>query len=65
MSLQFTVSDMACSACAATITKAVTALDPTATVTADLPTKQVCIESQQPEAVIKSTITAAGYTIAP
>lgn len=54
---------MACSACADTITKAVIAVDPTATVNADSKTKQVSIETQSNETAIKEAIVAAGYTV--
>ena len=64
MTLNFKVPDLACSACVATITQAVTAVDTAATVNADPKTKQVTIETQHPEAAIKGAITSAGYTIA-
>ncbi len=60
--IELKVPSMACSACADTITKAVKALDATATVNADLSTKLVSITTSQPEAEIKSVIAAAGYT---
>lgn len=61
MALQLNVSDMACSACADTITKAVMAVDPVAQVEADPKTKQVNIETQQSETVITEAIAHAGY----
>lgn len=64
MILQITVPNMACSACAETITQAVTAIDPTAKVEANPKTKQVNIETQGDEDVIKQAIAAAGYTVA-
>lgn len=64
MALQLTVPNMACSACGETITKAVKALDPTATVQADPKTKLVNIETQQSETAIKQAIVDAGYTVA-
>lgn len=64
MALQFKVPNMACSACATTITNAVTAIDPGATVNADPKTKLVEIETQQSESAIKQAIVAAGYTVA-
>jgi len=64
MSLNFTVPDMACSACADKITQAIHALDSTATVHADPKTKQVIVETQQLNAAIAQAITAAGYTVA-
>ncbi len=64
MTLQLTVPNMACSACGDTITKAIQAIDPAATVQADSKTKQVNIETQASEATIKQAITNAGYTVA-
>lgn len=63
MTLQFTVPDMACSACASTITQAVTAIDPGAKVAADPATKRVNIETQAAETAVKEAIAAAGYTV--
>ncbi|MDX2098686.1 MAG: heavy-metal-associated domain-containing protein [Leptolyngbyaceae cyanobacterium bins.59] len=63
MTLQLTVPNMACSACSDTITKAIKAIDPTATVQADTKTKQVNVETQAAETAIKQAITDAGYTI--
>ncbi len=64
MTLQLTVPNMACSACSDTITKAIKAIAPAATVQADFKTKQVNIEAQATEAEIKQAITDAGYTVA-
>jgi copper chaperone len=64
MTVQLNVPDMACGACSATITNAVTTLDPTATVDADLKTKWVKIEAQVDESSLRGAIVAAGYTIA-
>ena len=64
MILQLKVSSMACSACSNAITNAVIAVDPTATVQADLKTKQVKIETQASEATIKNAVEAAGYPVA-
>lgn len=63
MSLELKVPSMACGACAETITKAVTQLDPAAKVEADPKTKWVKIDTQQPEEKVKAVITAAGYPI--
>ncbi|MEO1211173.1 MAG: heavy-metal-associated domain-containing protein [Cyanobacteria bacterium J06638_20] len=64
MKYELTVPDMACSACASTISKAVVALDPSAKVAANPETKQVEIETTIPEASVKEAITTAGYSIA-
>jgi copper chaperone len=63
MTLEFTVPNMACSACSETIIKAVMAIDSNATVQADPKTKRVAIETQTDETVIKQAIAAAGYTV--
>ncbi|MDM9381731.1 heavy-metal-associated domain-containing protein [Chlorogloeopsis sp. ULAP01] len=64
MTLQLKVPDMACSACADTITKAVQAIDASATVQADTKTKIVLVETNAPETEIKNAIANAGYMIA-
>lgn len=64
MKLDLTVPSMACSACADTISKAVTAIDPAATIAADPKTKQVVIETELPESSVKQAIEAAGYPVA-
>ncbi|MDX2099233.1 MAG: heavy-metal-associated domain-containing protein [Leptolyngbyaceae cyanobacterium bins.59] len=64
MTLDVKVPDMACSVCADKITKAVQALDPSATIQADTKTKQVKIDTQAPEVAVREAITTAGYTIA-
>lgn len=64
MTLELTVPNMACSACSETITQAVKAIDPAATVQADPKTKLVNIETQVAAAEIKQAITNAGYTVA-
>lgn len=64
MTLQINVPDMACGACASTITKAITALDATAIVEPDLTTKWISITTQAEAEVVKEAIAAAGYTVA-
>jgi copper chaperone len=64
MTIQLNIPNMACSACGETISKAVAAIDPTATVQADPKTKQVKIETQASQSEIESAITAAGYQVA-
>ncbi|PSB55955.1 heavy-metal-associated domain-containing protein [Chamaesiphon polymorphus] len=63
MNIQLNIPNMACSACGETISKAVIAIDPTATVQADPKTKQVKIETQASQSAIESAITAAGYQV--
>ena len=59
---RFTVPDMTCGGCVASITKAVQRLDPAATVLADLATHRVEIASSQPAAALAAAIDDAGFT---
>lgn len=61
MTLQLTVPNMACSACANNITKALQAVDANASVEADPQTKLVSVETQASETAIKEALAAAGY----
>ncbi|MCW5318566.1 copper chaperone [Nostoc sp. KVJ3] len=63
MTLQIKVPNMACSACADTITKAVKTVDPSATVQADPKTKIVLVDTNADETVIEEAITTAGYSV--
>jgi copper chaperone len=62
MTIELTVPDMACGACATTITEAIQQLDEQATVQTDLKTKQVKISSTASESSVKEAIAAAGYS---
>ena len=62
MTIKLKVPDMACGACAETITKAVLTVDPKASVKADTKTKQVMVETQANQSSITDAIAAAGYT---
>ncbi len=64
MTLQLTIPNMACSACADTITKAIQSLDPTAIVAADSKTKLVKIQTTQPDSIVRETLASAGYPVA-
>jgi copper chaperone len=64
MNIQLKIPNMSCSACGEKITEVVTQIDPDATVLADLKNKQVSIETQASEVVIKNVITLAGYQVA-
>lgn len=61
--LNLTVPDMACGACVETITKAVQALDSTATVEADTKTKALTVTTSMSLEVISQAIADAGYTV--
>jgi copper chaperone len=64
MTLQLKVPNMACSACANTITKAVQNIDPSANIQADTQTKLVKIETVKSESIIRDAIAKAGYPVA-
>ncbi|HEY9639686.1 MAG TPA: heavy-metal-associated domain-containing protein [Coleofasciculaceae cyanobacterium] len=64
MTLAFTIPNMACSACGDTITRAIQAVDPAATVQADPQTKQVNVDTQASAAAIQQAISDAGYRVA-
>ncbi|PSN20035.1 hypothetical protein C7271_04190 [filamentous cyanobacterium CCP5] len=63
--LTIKVPDMACGACAETITKAVQGLDPAASVKADVETKAVDITTSVNADAVKEAIAKAGYTVNP
>ena len=64
MQTTFTVTDLACSACVATITQAIHSCDAQAKVTADPETKLVQIDSELSPQTLQAAITKAGYTVA-
>lgn len=64
--VSFTINDMTCGHCAASITQAVKALDPAATLKIDLPGHRVEIDSAVADAAaLRDAIKDAGYTPVP
>jgi copper chaperone len=61
MTLELKVPNMACSACANTISKAIQRIDPSASIEADPQTKLVKIETVKSETAIRNAIGSAGY----
>jgi copper chaperone len=61
MKLQLTVPQMACGACAESITKAIQLIDSRAEVQADPKTKQVEVDTTASEASVKEALSQAGY----
>lgn len=57
----FTVPEMSCGHCKASIEKGVRAADPDARVTVDLSSRTVSVESSLGTAALLSAIEAAGY----
>jgi Copper chaperone len=60
--IEFTVKDMTCGHCAATITKAVKGVDAGGRCEVDLEGKRVRIESARPAAEFRAAIEDAGFT---
>lgn len=60
--VEFTVQDMTCGHCAATITEAVKAVDPAGRCEIDVPARRVRVESSLPPERIAAAITQAGYS---
>lgn len=61
MTLQLTISKLACSACISTVTQAIQSVDPTATVQADIKTKRVEVHTHASAMAIKDAISSVGY----
>jgi copper chaperone len=59
--MQFHVEDMTCGGCARAVTAAVKAIDPTAKVEADPPTRTVRVESSRPEPEVRAALADAGF----
>ena len=64
MTIELKVPNMACGACAQTITQAVIDLDPKSSVKADPKTKQVIVNTKVSESSVRDAIAAAGYPAA-
>ena len=60
--IQFTVNDMTCGHCVATITKAVETAFPTAEVKIDLDQHKVSVDHVDDAAAVKKVIQDEGYT---
>jgi copper chaperone len=60
--INFTIPDMACSACAETLTQAIQALDAAATVEANPTSKALAVNTSASSERIAEAITQAGYT---
>ncbi|QDQ87404.1 heavy-metal-associated domain-containing protein [Alcaligenaceae bacterium SJ-26] len=65
MSLKLSVPDMSCGHCVASITRAVQALDADARVEADLPVRQVTIDTAVAPDAVAAALREAGYENTP
>jgi copper chaperone len=60
----FHVTDMTCDACIRALTSAVQEVDPGATLNADLPAKQVRVNSAADRGALAEAMRDAGFTVA-
>ena len=61
----FYVPDMSCGHCSAAIEKAIIAIDPGASVVANIASKRVTVTSHEPAAALIGAMKAAGYPATP
>ncbi|QWD79372.1 heavy-metal-associated domain-containing protein [Polynucleobacter sp. MWH-Spelu-300-X4] len=59
----FSVNGMNCGHCTKTITNAILAVDPSAKVETDIPSKTVKVSSEKSIEILSSTISEAGYEV--
>ncbi len=59
--MKFTLPDMSCGHCVATVTKAIKTLDSTAVVKADLSARTVSVETSAPAGAVSKAMEDAGY----
>lgn len=59
--IELTVKDMTCGHCVSTVTKALKAVDPQASVEVDLASKRVRVETQQPVETFTQALQQAGF----
>ena len=57
----YSIPDMSCGHCRATIEAAVRAQDPQAALTFDMPARTVTVQSDVPQADLTAALAAAGY----
>lgn len=65
MSLKLSVPDMSCGHCVASITRAVQALDAGARIEADLPVRQITIDTAAAPDAVVAALREAGYDSTP
>lgn len=58
---RYKIEDMSCGHCASTVEKAIKGVDPQATVTVDLASKEVAVETTADSGPIAAALKSAGY----
>ncbi len=61
MNIQLKVPKLSCEGCVQTVTQAVHSVDPTAQLAFDTQSKQVSVQTTQPEGALREALAAAGY----
>ena len=59
--MEFEIPDMSCGHCASTITKTLKQLDASASVSIDLPTKKITVQTTQDRQAVADALAEAGY----
>lgn len=59
--MEFNVPDMSCGHCVGVITKTLTALDASASLSVDLPTRKITVQTTQDRATVAAALAEAGY----
>mgnify|MGYP000019283603 CR=1 FL=1 len=59
----FSVNGMSCGHCTKTITHAILAIDPSAKIETDIPSKTVKVSSDKSAEILSSAISEAGYEV--
>ena len=60
----YSIPAMSCGHCKATVEKTVLALDPTATLSFDMPARTVAIDTGRDDALLRAALEDAGYPAA-
>lgn len=58
---KFTIPNMTCGGCAKSVTKALRSVDPQARIEADLPTREVRVDSALDKSAFLTVLSEAGY----
>ncbi|SHF57224.1 copper chaperone [Loktanella atrilutea] len=61
----YSIPDMSCGHCKATVERTVQTLDPAASLTFDMPARKVTVQSQARDADLRQALAAVGYPATP
>ncbi len=62
--MEFSIPDMSCGHCVKAITQALAQLDPAATLSVDLPTRTITVQTAQEREKVAAALAEAGYPAA-